>query len=66
MKKLETALLGAGFFLVTPVLIGLLGNIIASAYSGTGWGGTWLLGMGLLSAAWIVGKVADRKNKGDE
>lgn len=66
MKGLEKALFGAGFVLVVPVLIGLIGNTIVTAYNGSGWAGTWLLGMGFLAAAWIVGKIADCKNKDAE
>lgn len=56
---------GAGAIFALAVLIGAFIGIVRDVINGGGWFYI-LLSAACFAAAWIVGKIADRKNKGDE
>lgn len=62
MKSLEVALNIVAGAIFLPIFIGWFGAMVAASYSGNTGGWPWI-GIGFIAAAWIVGKIADRKNK---
>lgn len=62
MKSLEAALNIMAVAIFLPIFIGWFGALVAASYGGETGGWPWL-GISFLAAAWIVGKIADRKKK---
>ena len=62
MSELRGCLLVAAYAITAAVTVGSFSGVVVQVFNGAGW---FYIAMAIFffAAAWIVGKIADRKNK---